>query len=123
MAIDKAIDSSALNSNLTSIANAIRTKGGTSAPLAFPAGFVSAIGNIPTGTPVQTYSGTFRTDADGYLRRTAASSPISCMYTSGHFIMIIHSHPILPFRFSSRLLNRVYTMLLITKTCSFLTAT
>lgn len=35
--------------DLTSVANAIRTKGGTSAQLAFPAGFVSAIQAIPTG--------------------------------------------------------------------------
>lgn len=37
---------------LTSIANAIRTKGGTSASLTYPAGFVSAIQNISTGTDV-----------------------------------------------------------------------
>ena len=37
------------DSDLTSVANAIRTKGGTSAQLAFPAGFVSAIGDIPSG--------------------------------------------------------------------------
>ena len=49
MAIDKAIDSTQLDSDLTSVANAIRTKGGTSAQLAFPAGFVSAIDAIPTG--------------------------------------------------------------------------
>lgn len=49
MAIDKAVDSTQLNSDLTSVANAIRTKGGTSGSLAFPAGFVSAIQNIPTG--------------------------------------------------------------------------
>lgn len=35
--------------DLTSVANAIRTKGGTSAPLAFPAGFVSAIAAISGG--------------------------------------------------------------------------
>lgn len=35
--------------SLTSIANAIRTKGGTSAQLTFPSGFVSAIENIQTG--------------------------------------------------------------------------
>jgi hypothetical protein len=35
--------------DLTSIANAIRTKGGTSAQLAFPTGFVSAVQAIPTG--------------------------------------------------------------------------
>ena len=37
------------DTELTSIADAIRTKGGTSAPLAYPAGFVGAIENIPTG--------------------------------------------------------------------------
>lgn len=37
------------STDLTSIANAIRTKGGTSAQLAFPSGFVSAVQNIPTG--------------------------------------------------------------------------
>ena len=37
------------DTDLTSVANAIRTKGGTSAQLAFPAGFVSAIDAIPTG--------------------------------------------------------------------------
>lgn len=36
-------------SDLTSIADAIRTKGGTSAALAFPTDFVSAIAAIPTG--------------------------------------------------------------------------
>ena len=49
MALDKLVDSSQLDSDLTSVANAIRTKGGTSAQLAFPAGFVSAIGDIPSG--------------------------------------------------------------------------
>ena len=49
MAVDKLVDSAVLNSNLTSVANAIRTKGGTSAQLAFPEGFVSAIGDIQTG--------------------------------------------------------------------------
>ena len=49
MSVDKLVDSSQLDSDLTSVANAIRTKGGTSAQLAFPAGFVSAIQAIPTG--------------------------------------------------------------------------
>lgn len=38
------------SSDLTSVANAIRIKGGTSAQMAFPAGFVSAVQAIPTGT-------------------------------------------------------------------------
>ena len=37
------------DTELTSIANAIRTKGGTQAQLSFPAEFVSAINAIPTG--------------------------------------------------------------------------
>ena len=39
----------ATDTDLTSVADAIRTKGGTSAQLAFPAGFVSAVEAIPTG--------------------------------------------------------------------------
>lgn len=53
MSIDKAVDSTQLNADLTSVANAIRTKGGTSAQLAFPSGFVSAINNIRPETVKQ----------------------------------------------------------------------
>ena len=49
MSVDKLVDSTQLDTDLTSIANAIRTKGGTSASLAFPAGFVSAIEAISGG--------------------------------------------------------------------------
>ncbi len=49
MAYDKIVDSSALNADLTGIANAIRSKGGTSASLAFPAGFINAISQMETG--------------------------------------------------------------------------
>jgi len=49
MAVDKLVDSTQLNADLTSVANAIRAKGGTSAQMAFPNGFVSAVGAIPTG--------------------------------------------------------------------------
>lgn len=38
------------DTDLTGIANAIRAKSGGSSPLVFPTGFVSEIGNIPTGT-------------------------------------------------------------------------
>ena len=44
----KVINSTQLNTDLTSIANAIRTKGGTNALLVFPSGFVNAINNIQT---------------------------------------------------------------------------
>lgn len=49
MALDKLVDSSQLDADLTTIANAIRTKGGTSAQLAFPDGMADAIAAIPSG--------------------------------------------------------------------------
>lgn len=50
MAYDKIVDSTQLDADLTSVANAIRAKSGGSEQLAFPAGFISEIGNISTGT-------------------------------------------------------------------------
>lgn len=49
MAYDKAVDSAQLDADLTAVADAIRTKGGTDAQLAFPSGFVSAVQAIETG--------------------------------------------------------------------------
>lgn len=52
------------DTDLTSVADAIRTKGGTSASLSYPSGFVTAIQNIPTGSTTkntQTVQGTTRT--------------------------------------------------------------
>ena len=46
MAYDKVVDSSVLDAGLGDIADAIRAKGGTSADLTFPSGFVSAIQGI-----------------------------------------------------------------------------
>ena len=44
-------------SSLMAVADAIRTKGGTSADLTYPDGFVSAIENIPTGSSFDMGSG------------------------------------------------------------------
>ena len=49
MAYDKVIDSVKLDADMTTVADAIRSKGGTSEALAFPAGFVSAIEAIESG--------------------------------------------------------------------------
>lgn len=49
MSADKLVDSTQLDADLTSVANAIRTKGGTSASLTFPSDFVSAINAISGG--------------------------------------------------------------------------
>ena len=68
MSVDKLVDSTQLDSDLTSVANAIRTKGGTSAQLAFPAGFVSAINAISGGGgAVQYKEGTFTGDGTNHI--------------------------------------------------------
>ena len=46
MAYDKIVDSSALDANLTSVAEAIREKAGTTETLVFPEGFVEAVDSI-----------------------------------------------------------------------------
>lgn len=66
MAVDKLVDSTQLDANLTTIANAIRAKGGTSASLAFPAGFVSAVEAIPTGSAVTGYGNPYTMMMHGY---------------------------------------------------------
>ena len=58
MALDKLVDSTQLDNNLTRVANAIRAKSGGTGQLAFPSGFVSEIGNIPTGGGGITPTGT-----------------------------------------------------------------
>ena len=66
MAVDKLVDSTQLDTDLTSVANAIRTKGGTQGQLAFPSGFVTAIQNIPSGgiTPAGTITISQNGDTD-----------------------------------------------------------
>lgn len=55
MAYDKVVDSAQLDANLTAVADAIRTKGGTDAQLAFPSGFVSAVQAIEVGSSEVTH--------------------------------------------------------------------
>jgi hypothetical protein len=49
MAYDKVVDSSALDADLTAVANAIREKAESTGSISFPAGFVEAIANIAAG--------------------------------------------------------------------------
>ena len=53
------------STDVSSIADAIRTKGGTSGSMIFPDGFLSAIGNIPTSEPSTIISGTFTGTTNG----------------------------------------------------------
>ena len=50
MAIDKAIDSTDFDSKLTTVADAIRTAGGTTEPMSFPSGMVEAISVLKSGS-------------------------------------------------------------------------
>lgn len=49
MALDKVVDSAALDAGMTAVADAIRAKAGTTGPLAWPDGFITAISGIETG--------------------------------------------------------------------------
>ena len=49
MALDKVVDSAALDAGMTAVADAIRAKAGTTEPLAWPDGFRAAISGIETG--------------------------------------------------------------------------
>ena len=49
MAVDRAIDSTEFDSKLTTVADAIRTAGGTTEPMSFPSGMVEAITAIQAG--------------------------------------------------------------------------
>lgn len=78
------------DTSLEAVANAIRTKGSTSAELVFPDGFVTAIGNIPTGggstliTKNITANGTYNASsdsADGYSSVTVALPIIKGTFT------------------------------------------
>ena len=66
MAFDKIIDSAQLESDLTSVAAAIRAKGAAADPLSFPAGFVSAVNNISTSS------------AFGYIVASFPTTAASC---------------------------------------------
>lgn len=57
MAKDKAVDSAVLNAGLTSIADAIREKAGTTEALSFPAGMAAAIAGIETGGSIEVKTG------------------------------------------------------------------
>lgn len=66
MAVDKLVDSTELDTNLLAVANAIRTKGGTSGALQFPSEFIEAINNISGGgTNVKHFSGTVTLNSSG----------------------------------------------------------
>lgn len=87
MAVDKLVDSAQLDADLTAVANAIRTKGGTSAALAFPNGFVDAIDAIETGGGGALQSGSFTLATDSNTFSVELSSPAT------HFLFYNEDYP------------------------------
>ena len=85
MAYDKVVDSASLDSKLTQVADAIRTKGNTGADLQFPSGFISAIQAIQTGTELQIIvsvtSGATVTATKGSLSVSGTSANGTCTLT------------------------------------------
>lgn len=78
------------DTELTSVANAIRTKGGTSATLSFPTGFVSAINDISSGKQLK--MGYFTPTADVSSGDYTIVSVATLGFTPDVFI--VHKHTI-----------------------------
>lgn len=79
------------DTELTSVANAIRTKGGTSANLSFPTGFVSAIEAIATGKRVA--MGSFTPTAEVTTSTTVTIASLSSIgFSPRTMILIPHSY-------------------------------
>lgn len=95
MSLDKLVDSTQLDSDLTSVANAIRTKGGTSAQLAFPTGFVQAIEDIEgtalSNPPIKAVSGTFTLASAAYQTTIPIDSSVVDLneYIMWHFFALM----------------------------------
>ena len=83
MAIDKLVDSAQLESDLTSVADAIRAKTGGTADLQFPADFVSEIGSISGGGGFTAVDFVDHTKPDGALVFEQITFPADSGYLVG----------------------------------------
>ena len=83
MAVDKAVDSNAFDAKLTSVADAIRAKGGTTLTMSFPSGMVAAINEIETdsGDNVKSVNN-ITPDTSGNVSISGTSIPVSSSDTT-----------------------------------------
>lgn len=96
----KLVNATSLDNGLTDIADAIRTKGGTSADLTFPNGFVSAVEAIPTGGGSGYATGTFTPES------RVASVTFDSGLTTIHGIVIVPTSES-PFKSNGRTLGGI----------------
>ena len=68
MATYKVVDAEQLNADMSSVADSIRTKGGTTDALAWPDGYKTAIDSIPSGVAKETW--VIKNDASGEFATT-----------------------------------------------------
>ena len=71
MATYKVVDAEQLNADMSSVADSIRTKGGTTDALAWPDGYKTAIDSIPSGAAKETW--VIKSDAGGEFATTQIS--------------------------------------------------
>lgn len=69
------VDADQLDADMTSVADKIRAKGGTSEKLEWPAGYEAAVEAISTGVTVQEATGTFTTNTGGTATVTCGFQP------------------------------------------------
>ena len=85
MAIDKAIDSTAFDSKLTTVADAIRTAGGTTEPMSFPSGMVEAISALKSGN-IETITFTPANTGELPLDFETTGTPLAVVCVRNSFI-------------------------------------
>ena len=92
MANYKFVDADQLDEDLASVADRIRSKGGTTSPLAFPDGFNTAIDAISTGVTVQVKTGTV-TGVSGSAKTVSCGfKPDAVFFTGRDAIMQADVH-------------------------------
>lgn len=94
MAVDKLVDSTQLDSDLTSVANAIRAKSGGSSSLAFPSGFVSEIQAIPSGGGGMTMDWADVTEVTIGANSVTKTSGVNTYFSGYSYHLIVLASPI-----------------------------
>ena len=94
MATYKVVDAEQLNADMSSVADSIRTKGGTTDALAWPDGYKTAIGSIPSGGAKETWvikssaAGVFATTQIAFTSNGQKFTSIGAAYDAGSFVIL-----------------------------------